>query len=191
MASKNKIIQLIGSIKTVYPYYAKETDLELLVKTWCIVLNDYEDKAVDVALLKCLQTCKMPPTPADIIEQLNAMQEANKATDEELWDCFVKALWQVERQMHRFGYTFIEECGLSQGDIAKRKVQEIWDNLPEEIKSYVGSKGELMRVARDYTDEDLKFERNRFFKTMPTVKKRQEYSQLNLLLGDSEKLMLE
>lgn len=185
MATINKITDLIAAIKTIYPYYAKETDVETLVNTWNLLLKDYNDKAVDFALLKCLQTCKMPPTPADIIEQLNEMEQANGVSVEELWARFVKALRQTEKQMYYFNHTFIEESGLTQGQIAKNKVEEIWAQLPEELKNYVGSKGELMRIARDYSDEDLKFERNRFFKTIPTIKKRQ-----NLLL-ESQRLMLE
>ena len=50
MASQNKIIQMIAAIKTIYSYYAKETDVEMLLKTWTMLLKDYPDNAVEVAL---------------------------------------------------------------------------------------------------------------------------------------------
>ena len=38
MASKKAIIELLGSIKTIYSYYAKDADLELLINTWNVLL---------------------------------------------------------------------------------------------------------------------------------------------------------
>lgn len=41
MATQKKIIECIASIKVVYPYYAKETDVKLLVNTWNLLLREY------------------------------------------------------------------------------------------------------------------------------------------------------
>ena len=182
MATQNKIIEMIASIKTIYSYYAKDTDVQTLVKTWTALLNDYPDEAVEVAFYKCLQTCKMPPTPADVIEQLNAIISTNEPTDEELWNTLTKAVRETEKQIYYFQFTFVEANGKTQGQNAQIKVQKIWDNLPEKIKNYLGGKSELLRIAKTYSDEELKFERTRFFKTMPTIKKRQEYTELKQLL---------
>lgn len=186
MASKNKIIEMIASIKTIYSYYAKDTDVEMLVKTWMVLLKDYPDNAVEAAFYKCLQTCKMPPTPADVIEQLNAMLESNEPTDEELWTVYTKALKQTERQVYYFSFNFVEANGKTQGENARDEVEAIWQGLPERLKSYLGSKGELMRMARNFTEDELKFEKNRFLKTMPTIKARTNYIALaekyNLLI---------
>lgn len=183
MASQKKIIEMIGSVKTIYPYYAKDTDVQILVKTWTLLLKDYPDKAVDVAFFKCLQSCKMPPTPADVIEQLNSMVDALEATDEELWSEYTLALKKVEKQL---GYLQYPLFGETKEDTHKR-IEAVWNGLPERLRYYIGSKGELMRMARDYTDEDLKFERNRFFKQMPQMKKRAEYTQIAALLGNEVK----
>ena len=85
MATKNKITEMIAAVKTIYPYYAKDADVATLVKTWAVLLKDYPDDAVSVAFYKALQTCKMPPTPADVIENLDEMAKAMGQTDEELW----------------------------------------------------------------------------------------------------------
>lgn len=185
MASQKKIIEMIGSVKTIYPYYAKDTDVQILVKTWTLLLKDYPDKAVDVAFFKCLQTCKMPPTPADVIEQLNSMAEALEATDEELWSEYTLALRKVERQL---GYLQYPLFGETQADTHKR-IEAVWEGLPEKLRYYIGSKGELMRMARDYTDNDLKFEKQRFLKTMPSMKKRAEYNQIAALIGGDLKMI--
>ena len=78
MASQNKIIEMIAAIKTIYSYYAKDTDVQMLVKTWAVLLKNYPDDAVEVAFYKCLQTCKMPPTPADVIEKLSDLIDVNR-----------------------------------------------------------------------------------------------------------------
>ena len=84
MASQNKITEIIAAIKTIYPYYAKDADVSVLVKLWNSLLREFPDEVVEVAFYKCLQTCKMPPTPAEVLENIKAMQEATEPTDEEL-----------------------------------------------------------------------------------------------------------
>lgn len=185
MATQKKIIEMIGSVKTIYPYYAKDTDVQILVKTWTLLLKDYPDKAVDVAFFKCLQTCKMPPTPADVIEQLNSMLEATEATEKELWSEYTVALRKVEKQL---GYLQYPLFGETTADTHKR-IDAVWEGLPERLQQYIGSKGELMRMARDYTDNDLKFEKQRFLKTMPSIKKRAEYQKITALIEGDLKMI--
>lgn len=191
MASNKKIAEMIAAIKTIYPYYSKDNNIEVLAKTWSVLLKNYPDDAVEAAFYKCLQICKTPPTPADVIEQLEKMIEAMGQTDEELWSVLTKALYATENQMSRFNYTYIEpNQTLTQGQIARNKVTEIWESLPDRLKEYVGSKGELMRLAKHCTDEELKFERNRFFKVLPTIKKRQEYNNMALRLEQNNKNLI-
>jgi hypothetical protein len=190
MASQNKIIQMIATITTVYPYYAKETDVEVLVKTWALLLKDVPDNIVEAALIKCLQTCKMPPTPAEVLEQVKAMTAANEPSDEEMWGVLTSALRKASNLTYRFRFTFVEANGKTQGDNARDDFQRLWDGLPEKIRLYLGSPGELMRMA-NYDDEELKFEKNRFLKHLPIIAKRQEYTELNLLLAGGNSLLLE
>lgn len=171
MASNKKIGEVIMAIKTVYPYYTRNnTDKEnaTLLNTWRLLLNDYPDEAVDKAIIQCLKTCKMPPTPADVIEQLNGMFETS---DEQLWNEYIQALNSVENQTYYFQFTGIEENGKSQGENAREKVNQIWQSLPEKIKDYIGGKSELIRMANAYNEEELKFEKTRFLKSMPKIKK--------------------
>lgn len=191
MASNQKIGELIMAIKTIFPYYSKEGDIKILAKTWSVLLKDFPDEAVETALYKCLQTCKMPPTPADIIEQITSMNRSVEQSDEELWTVYCKALTETSRQMSRFEYTYIDETGLSQGQQARNKVEEIWQGLPEKVKGYLASKGEMMRIARDANAdaEYLSWEKQRFMKSMPIMQKRLEYGGL-LLDGEKPKFML-
>ncbi len=191
MASQNKIIEMIAAIKTIYSYYAKGTDVEMLVKTWGVLLKNYDDEIVEVAFYKCLQVCKVPPTPADVIEQIQSMRQTLEPTDEELWTVYEQALRETSRQMSNFGATFIDSTGISQGDQARRKVDEIYNGLPEKIKLYLASKSELMRNAQEW-GLDIKFsswEKPRFMKSMPIMRKRQEYGSLLLESGENRLLL--
>ena len=194
MASKKKLIEMIMSIKAIYPYYAKDSDIELTVKTWNILLKNIPDDVTEIAFYKALQTCKMPPTPADVLEEVKGLQKAIEPTDEELWGVFLKVLPKVCELRYMFRFTAIQENGKTQGENARDKVEKIWQDLPDKLKQYVGSKGELMRLA-EYTDDELKYEKNRFMKSMPTIHKRQEYTELiagnNLMIGEGERRLLE
>lgn len=183
MASIKQITSIIAAIKTIYAYYARDTDVQMLVKTWEVLLRDYQDEIVDKALYMCLQTCKTPPTPADLIEQIRNLQAADEPTDEELWDTLRKALRTADGLMYRFKFNFVEANGKTQGQNAMEDLDRLWSRLPERLRMYVGSKGEFMRMARDYGEDELKFEKNRFLKQMPTIQKRQEIRHIALAGG--------
>lgn len=191
MATQNKITEIIAAIKTIYPYYAKEADVQILVKTWSALLKDYPDTVVDVAFYKCLQTCKMPPTPADVIENINALLEATEPTDEELWNEFAKALKDAGRLTYYFRFTALESNGLTEGENARRKVEAIWEGLHDKNKQYLGGYGEFMRMACNYDEEELKFERNRYLKTLPTLQKRQQFTELLIKIEGKNQNLLE
>lgn len=188
MATQKKIVEMIASVKTIYPYYAKEaTNIEVLVKTWGLLLNDFPDAIVEVAFLKCLQICKMPPTPADVIEQIKAIHTANETSEEELWMVYMQALKDTSTYVYRTRYPLY-------GEDPWQKIEELWQGLPGEIRRYVGSKSELMRYSRSFTDEDLQYEKTRFLKAMPTLREREEYVKLaalttgeNTMIGIEEK----
>lgn len=169
MATKKNMAVMIATIKSIYPYYAKDTNIEVLAKTWLLLLQEYDDKIINKALLLCMKECEMPPTPAQIIKKIESMQpNPNKY---ELWGQFVKILKKVDRLQERFNYTFREANGLSQGENAIKETQEIYNNMPEEFKAFVGSYGELLRMARQYDDENLEYTKNRFLKSISEIKK--------------------
>ena len=172
MATKKNMAVMIATIKSIYPYYAKDTNIEVLAKTWLLLLQDYDDKIINNALILCMKECEMPPTPAHIIKKIEEMQP--KKTNTELWAEYVKALREVNRLQDNFDYTFIEDNGKTQGQNAKDKARQIYNNLPQELKIYVGSFGELLRKSRDIDDTSLKYAENNFMKTMPELRKEHE-----------------
>ena len=175
MADKKTIIKAIAAIKTVYSYFGKDADLGLLVDTWHSLLLEYTDEEVDRGLYKALKVCKYAPVPADIIEQIESMREIKKPSEYELWATYQRALKEVLYFSYRLNYNYIDDSGLSQGEQARREIEKIWYSLPDELKIYIGDKGELITAARGLNySEGLSYERNRFSKVFPVLQKRVE-----------------
>ena len=194
MATTDKIIEMIGAIKTIYPYYSKdisENQLAILVRTWETLLKKYPDDVTQVGFYKSLQVCKTPPTPADVIEQIEGMIKTLEPSSEELWTIYEKALRDTWEQMQMFSYTYIDITGISQGQQARNRVDIIWEQLPDKVKAHIASKGELMRLAREYNfNGDFgTYEKQRFIKAVPILTKRQEYNSL-LIDSGGERLLL-
>lgn len=187
MATKNKIIEMIGIIKTIYPYYAKEIKPSALVNTWHLALNDIDDTMLNKAFTRCLQVCTMPPTPADICKQIATLVKSKSLSANELWGILDKTLGEVANQVDRFNYTFVEENGKTQGQNAKAYVVKIWNELDNTIKGYLGSQGELIRISQ-YTDDELKFEKTKFFKYIDSLYQNADINQLQAICIDNFKL---
>lgn len=194
MATKKKIVEMITLIKNLFPFYAKDSNVEMLVKTWDVLLNEYPDNLVEVAFLNCLKSAKMPPAPADIIEHIKAIQETKEESTEELWAVYCKALDDTERQMYYFDFNYVPDYPIgnkkTQGQLARESVEKLWISLPDRLKEYLGSKSVLMQNAKNFTDNDLKFEKNRFDKMMPTIRNREQFSKVAMLLEGDNSLFI-
>lgn len=189
MANKKTIIKAIAAIKTVYSYFGKEVDLEMLVDTWHSLLLEYTDEEVDRGLYKALKVCKYAPVPADIIEQIEGLRELKKPSEVELWVQLQKALKEVLYLSYRLNYNYIDSSGISQGEQARRRIKEIWQSLPQELQIYLGDSSELLTAARALNySEGLSYERNRFSKTYPVLVKRVE---ANRQIEQTKKYLLE
>ena len=68
--------------------------------------------------------------------------------------------------------------------------QQLYDSLPDRLKEYLGSKSVLMQNAKNFTDNDLKFEKNRFDKMMPTIRNREQFSKVAMLLEGDNSLFI-
>lgn len=185
MASKKVIIELLGSIKTIYSYYAKEADLELLISTWDMLLHSYTDEEVKMGMYLSLRVCKYPPTPADVIEQIENQKQIEKPSEQELWALYRQALRETNYYSYRLNYNYIDSSGISQGEQARTAIDAIWEALPQELQIYLGNKSELVRNARELNEADISYEKNRFSKTFPVLQKRIEDKKLMLALSQN------
>lgn len=188
MASINKITEILAAIKTLFPYYGQEINVKYAVKLWNGVLSPYDDKEVDLALISCLQHCKHPPAPADMVEAIEEIKSSLRPNIEECWSNYTAAVDKASRLVTCFNYTALDLNGLSQGDNARNKCNELWESLDEEIRLYLGSYGEFMRRAYESAmGENMKYERDKFLKYMPEIRKTVSARQnLTALLNSAE-----
>ena len=185
MASKKSIVELLGSIKTIYSYYGKDADLELLINTWYSLLYNYTDDEVKQGMFLALRVCKYAPTPADVIEQIENFKQIEKPSEQELWGLYRQALKEVNYYSYRINYNYIDSSGISQGEQARIAIQSIWKGLPQDLQIYLGDKSELVRNARELNEADISYEKNRFSKTFPILQKRIEDKKLFLAMNDN------
>lgn len=185
MASKKVIVELLGSIKTIYSYYGKDVDLELLVNTWHTLLHSYTDEEVKIGMFLSLRVCKYAPTPADVIEQIENQKTIEKPSEQELWALYRQALKEANYYSYRLNYNYIDNSGISQGEQARLAIEATWEALPQELKIYLGDKSELVRNARELNEADISYEKNRFSKTFPILQKRIEDKKLMLALSNT------
>lgn len=168
MASKKQIANTITAIKAIFSYYIKEGEYDVVASLWDKLLKPYTDEQVGNALYCCMQECKYPPTPADIIERIKKAERATLPSPTKSWAKLASVLYDVEELQYDFRFTFQEDDGVTQGDKAKAKCMKLWEKLPHDIREYVGSYGELLKMSR-LDENELKFERARFLKMFPQI----------------------
>ena len=168
MATKKNIAVVIATIKGLYPYYAKDGNIELLAKTWLLLLQEYSDDIINKALLLCLKENEQPPTPAHIIKKIKGFTAKPYPT--EMWAVLVKNLNKVFDLQDKMWYS-----NSQQRQELKDKCREIYGNLPKEIQIYLGSYSEFIRMANTVDNETaLSIEKTRFLKAIPEIQEEQE-----------------
>ena len=169
---KKDILGMLAIMKANYSYAYKdldETGTKTLVNTWFLLLNKYPKEMVQASFYKTLETCKMPPTIADIIEKINEMVNATQKSDLELWDEFEQSLKKASIFASRFNYTIIID-GLTQGEKARLDAKDLYSKLPAELKEYSPSYENFIKIATN--QQSWEFEKPRFLKAIPDIKKR-------------------
>ena len=171
--TKKDVIQMIGLIKANYPYTYKDmpdSSLDLLLETWYSSLSKYDKRVVETAFKKAIEKCKMPPTLADIIENIQEITETTELSDTELWQILLKATEDTSDCTYYFNFYLVEDNGKTQSENAVERFNNIWESLPQILKDYCGSKDGLI----DLSETDMSFEKGRFLRTLPTLKQRQQ-----------------
>ena len=171
--TKLDAIKAITKIRVNFPNaFPTESDEQeqLLIETWYECLEEYPAELVARALKESLKTAKFAPKIGDITEKIEAMRTAYEKSDAELWAELMGVLREVERCAYSFKYTYVDESGISQGDQARNRVAAIFDNLDPVLKDYCRNQRGLVELAQ-YTDEQLSFERGRFIRVIPQMRK--------------------
>ena len=146
-----------------------EEEREILVKSWFAILKVYPKEIVDKAVLEAIKYAKFAPRIGDIVERLEKMQVAYEKSTEELWAELTGVLREVSSNVYRFQFTYREENGKTQGENARIRVEQIFDNLSVELKEYLRNYKGLIELTRA---DELAYEKGRFIKVIPQIKER-------------------
>lgn len=196
---RSYLAKVFSMIRVIYPNAMKtESDEEeqMLTETWFDIFSKYPQEVFDKALHKAMETSEFAPKPATVMKAINEMQSAYEKDDAELWSELQGVLHEVIKCAYRFGHTYVEADGVSQGDKARQRVAEIFDSLDPALKDYCRDQRGLVELAK-YTDDQMTYERGRFMRLMPTVRERIKTRQETpenirvMLQGITEKMTLQ
>lgn len=146
---------------------SNQTERELLVESWFEALCEYPKEICDLAVNNALKRAKFAPRLGDITEEIENLLYADAHSDEQLWAELTSVLGKVYEVSRYLKYPQYVKW-------ANAKLQDIYENLSEELKLFVVNASTLVDIA-EMTDESLQFERARFFKQMPQLKKHGAY----------------
>lgn len=142
---------------------SNDTDRQLLISSWYEALCEYPKEICDKAVNNALKKAKFAPRLGDITEEINNLLCADSLSDEQLWaelSAVLGKVYDISRYLTYPQYV----------NWANAKLNEIYSSLSDELKLFVVNVSTLVDIA-EMSDESLQFERARFFKQMPQLKK--------------------
>jgi hypothetical protein len=163
------ILQMLTLIRANYDTaYANTSDEEaqLLVKFWYESLKDYPRSAVLEATKNAIRSSEFPPRLATIIEEVKKLTACDTLSDEQLWGQLTGVLTRVYNVSRYLQYPQHHKW-------ANEKLNEIYQGLDASLKLYVVNTSTLVEIS-ELEPEALAFEKARFFKHMPQLRKNNE-----------------
>lgn len=142
---------------------SNDTERQLLISSWYEALCEYPKEICDKAVNNALKKAKFAPRLGDITEEINNLLCADSLSDEQLWaelSAVLGKVYDISRYLTYPQYV----------NWANAKLNEIYSKLSDELKLFVINVSTLVDIA-EMSDESLQFERARFFKQMPQLKK--------------------
>lgn len=142
---------------------SNDTERQLLISSWYEALCEYPKEICDKAVNNALKKAKFAPRLGDITEEINNLLCADSLSDEQLWaelSAVFGKVYDISRYLTYPQYV----------NWANAKLNEIYSSLSDELKLFVVNVSTLVDIA-EMSDESLQFERARFFKQMPQLKK--------------------
>lgn len=158
-----KIIELLRiNYDNAYSGYNAEQTLTLR-DFWYESLKDYPSEVIFRALTNLIKKNEFAPRLANIVEETESLLSPDKSTDEELWAELNSVLGRAYDVSRYLSYP-------QHSAWANRKLDEIYGGLSDELKLFVVNTSTLTELA-EMSPEAMQYERSRFFKQMPILKK--------------------
>lgn len=152
---------------------ANDFERQLLAESWYEALCEYPKEICDQAVNNALKNAKFAPRLGNITEEIENILNAGAKSDEELWAELINSLPKV--------YEISRYCTYAQHyKWANERLVEIFNSLDKMLQTYVVNTSTLIELS-EMSEENLKFEKARFFKQTPNLRRRyteQKKSQL-------------
>lgn len=142
---------------------ANDFERELLVESWYEALCDYPKEVCSQAVNNVLKRAKFAPRLGDVTEEITKLLYPDAKTDEELWAELNTVLPEVYNLSRYLTYPQYFKW-------ANEKLEKIYSGLSDELKLFVVNRSTLVDIA-EMSPDSLQFERSRFFRQMPVLKK--------------------
>lgn len=165
--SKTEVLKLIGMNKINFPNCYKdlsEKQYDDLINLWYYNLKDFPMLLINDCFIQCLRTTKFPIVLADIFEKLKIIENAIEKTDDELWNIFVHGVWEIGQIKHRFHQR--------NGDLYMKQAENIFNNLPIEVRQFAGDLGQFAIYANMLDEELIQFIKPNFMKRIMALRAR-------------------
>ena len=183
---KQDIINMIGMIKANYPNSYKDStkeDFKIIIDLWFDLFKDYNKEIIGQAFKGCLLKCKLPPTIADMQEQIDKILEIGKPADNELWMQLENAVKEVIKIDLFNGDEYFSVNGTIR---PKDEVKRIFEELPDILKTFVGSYLTLWSY-KNYDITGMSIEKTRFMKELPKLKEKMKIAEQMLITNNNTK----
>lgn len=150
-------------------YNFGDDEQSLLVESWYEALSEYPKEICDRAVNNALKYARFAPKLGDIVEEIQKLMNADSKSDEELW----AELMNVTAKVYDISrYLKYEQYFKN----ATAKLRDIYDGLSGELKLYVVNISTLIEIS-ELSRESLPYEKARFFKQMPVLRRHAEEKQ--------------
>lgn len=181
----SEVSDLVRMNMTLYKNSAKpltEKEAETTVSIWYWHFKDYDARLVKRAFLAANAVCVYPIQPADIFEQLKIMAKNNSAAPSDLWQALKSAVAKVPGLLYQRQYPKVicvdEKTGKLIKSNGEKELNELFDKLPAQVKSYLRNVNGLVSMAQ-YSDEELeRYKKRDFLTEIELIEDGQTNSQL-------------
>ncbi len=143
--------------------YEDDNENKALFDFWYESLKNFDKNIVFQAVNNVIRNCEFTPRIANILQEVYVLLFPDSKTDDELWAELNSVLPRVYDLSRYLTYPQYVKW-------ANEKLEKVYSGLSEELKLFVVNRSTLVDIA-EMSPESLQFERTRFFKQMPVLKK--------------------
>lgn len=180
-----QVMELIRMNGILYKNSAKPIipdEMKAMSAVWYYHFKDFDADTVKRAFLAANAVCVYPIQPADIFEQLKIMAKNNSAAPYDLWQALKSAVTKVPGLLYQRQYPKVIGVDEKTGKLIKsngeKELNELFDKLPAQVKSYLRNVNGLVSMAQ-YSDDELeRYKKKEFVSSIESIPEGQTNSQL-------------